>query len=678
MNGAVKSTLLASLFSMDQRDGQLAALRLQIFHLKAKYRNLERSRNYCLRRNEILERILECENPHLHVPGGPTAQEIFLVSYLNRRRSLAQAPAQDEDFAHLLVHESQCNSIRSPPGRRWSLFVVQFCFLLRTLGSKSYDYLRSVLTLPSKSTFTRYFEAGFAQWKQSLIDAEMVGRICNLFRQINHLDDTVEVEIGLGIDAMAMEPVTEDADGAAIGSNNAFLFQLMPLQCEFRSIPLHLMTKNKGNAGTDVLTKIDFLKRRLRELKFNVNFVAVDGDAGYACLHQQMFTTWWSLYCSEGLDAAVRNLDTDCCIVTDLLHVAKNARSRLIGGRLTMCCDGSHSFTGEMMNRILKLGPALSDKSMHGKMRDIYALQIFNLDNFLTLAAKQRWVMAFYILPYALWIEAIRNPGLSVQMRRDFINLAFEIFVYHLKIIHSLERSSVSQNKKGDMTQYCCSEIQCIRILNTLLITLLQLTTHPDNLALSRIGTHGLECQFGIIRVMCRNKHTWKMILRSFSRLMMIKELMKTFGPLDLRNRVNTAGVKVHLSDSRQSIYVPMPEVDVRNLYEWIHFKEFNGNIEEEEEEEEETCEDVGCDEVLAEARHGLSSFVDYVNNLIERCDEDNVTNARLWMGSPVSNNGILARLVCFRTSDGGENQETTETVIEGSEAEDLVNMISP
>ena len=176
--------------------------------------------------------------------------------------------------------------------------------------------------------------------------------------------------------------------------------------------------------------------------------------------------------------------------------------------------------------------------------------------------------MAFYILPYALWMEAVRNPGLSVQMRRDFINIAFEIFVYHMKNINHLDKTAVSQNRKDSLIQYCCSEVQCVRILNTLLVTLVELTKHPDNLALSRIGTHGLECQLGIVRVMCRNKHTWKMILRSFSRLMIVKEFTKAFSYFPVRDRVNVAGVKVHASSTFQNIHILMPNLDTRNLCE--------------------------------------------------------------------------------------------------------------
>ena len=641
---------------------------MQLHNLTRRHDNVRRSRAYFERRCVILEHILKLECPHLNIPKGPVAQEGFYSTYIKEKSSAHEVAAPQENFVQLLLHESQVNALRQPSGRRWSMAVVKFCFLLRTLGAKSYDCLRTFLTLPAKMTFSRYFEPAFMTWKKCLIAPAMICGICQLFRRLHNLRDTDIIDVAVGIDAMAMEPVTADAEGAKKGSNNVFLFQMMPLQCEFRSIPLHLMTKNQGNAGADVLDRLKLLKSLLKDLKFNTRFVAVDGDSGYFSLHEEMFGKWWPFYCSRGLDAVLQGLNTDGLIVADPLHIAKNARSRLITGPLTMCCDGSHPFTSDMMNEILNLGPALSDHSMHGKMRDIYALQIYNLDNFDTLVRRKRLVMAFYILPYALWMEAVRNPGLSVQMRRDFINIAFEIFVYHMKNINHLDKTAVSQNRKDSLIQYCCSEVQCVRILNTLLVTLVELTKHPDNLALSRIGTHGLECQFGIVRVMCRNKHTWKMILRSFSRLMIVKEFTKAFSYFPVRDRVNVAGVKVHASSTFQNIYILMPNIDIRNLYEWIHMREIN----------QDRDTDDSLAELLDEINNGLETFTGYIASLIRQCAERNVKAGHLWMGSPVSNNGILARLISFRACEDDVNDTNDESVIDHADAEVLVNAMTP
>lgn len=639
---------------------------MQLHNLTQRYDQVQRSRSYFERRCTILEHILKLECPHLKVSGGPVAQESFYNKYIKEKTSEHEDFAPQENFVQLLLRESQSNALRHPSGRRWSTSVVRFCFLLRTLGSKAYDCLRTFLTLPSKMTFSRYFEPAFTTWKESLISVDMMCGICQLFRRLHGDSDVIDVAVG--IDAMTMEPVTADVEEAKEGSNNVFLFQLMPLRCEYRSIPLHLMAKNQGNAGADILERIKLITSHLEDLKFKARFVAVDGDPGYMSLHDDMFGKWWPVYCSRGLDAVLDELNTESLIVADPLHIAKNARSRLMTGPLTMCCDGSHPFTSDMMNEILKLGPALSDRSMHGKMRDIYALQIYNLDNFNTLVSRRRLVIAFYILPYALWMEAVRNPGLSVQTRRDFLNIAFEIFVYHMKNIQHLDKTLVSQNRKEDLVQYCCSEVQCVRILNTLLVTLAELTKHPDNLALSRIGTHGLECQFGIIRVMCRNKHTWKMILRSFSRLMIVKEFAKAFSYFPVRDRVNVAGVKVHASSPFQNIYVSMPNIDIRNLYEWIHMREMN----------ETRDTDDSLSELLDEIKNGLHTFTGYIASLLRKCAESNMRAGQLWMGSPVSNNGILARLICFRTCEDEGDDSNDESIIDHAGSQDLTNVMTP
>ena len=122
-------------------------------------------------------------------------------------------------------------------------------------------------------------------------------------------------------------------------------------------------------------------------------------------------------------------------------------------------------------------------------MRDQYALSIFNFNNFLILVDHEEWEMAFFILPYAMWIAAVTYSGFSVQTRIDLLTFVFETFVYHMQNISQIDTNAVSQNKTSSRVQYFCSRIQCIRTLNTLLVQLRELLRHPDNVALGRIGT---------------------------------------------------------------------------------------------------------------------------------------------------------------------------------------------
>lgn len=630
--------------------------------LQRKYDNLGRSCSYFARRCEILECILQATTK-LRVPKGPPAQESFFQSFLDNYFAHETEISMADSFTDFLLNESRRNEAVVPTARRWSSHTVMFCFLIRSFGRKSYDYLRKVICLPCKETIMRHFAPVCANWRDCLLDGAGIERICRMFRSLYSLDASETIDAVLGIDAMSMEPVSGSVIGADVGSNNVFLFYVMPLRSNYQSIPVHLMTRNKGNAGEDVFERLNAVICELKSMKVNIKYVATDGDSGYLVFHQQTINKWWGMCANQELDKVLRiEMGDEVFAVGDLLHILKNARSRLLSGPLTLSCDGSDSFTAERMNDVLQLGSALTDRSSHAKMRDVFPLEIFTLENFMKLTDSEEWIMAFYLLPYALWVTAVRNPGLSPQMRLDFLNIAFEIFAYHKENISNLA-NTVSQNRVDGKIQFCCSDAQCTRILNTLFVTLRELTNNPDNLALGHIGTHSLECQFGLIRLMCRNKHSWPKILSSFSRLMAIKAITKIFGPVSIRERVNVGGVKLSPEDESATIYFPRPSGEIRNMYESIHDPALLSD---------EDLDD-SVKKLAAAMRKELRDFIDYIRSFLDECEARGVRASPLWQGSSVSNSGILARLISFEraqhdedinqnslaTEETGDNQET-------------------
>ena len=186
----------------------------------------------------------------------------------------------------------------------------------------------------------------------------------------------------------------------------------------------------------------------------------------------------------------------------------------MLNGRVSICCTGTCPFTAACMNERLHLGLALTDHTSKGRMRDSYALQIFTLENFLNLVHSDALNMAFFILPYALWNNVINNPGMSCQMRREFLAVCLDIFAMFSSMMKDVNTSVVSINKtKNELVQFACSDNHCRRALNTLIVQLVEIGRHPDDLAMDRLGTHPLECCFGMIRLLCSNKHNWKHVL---------------------------------------------------------------------------------------------------------------------------------------------------------------------
>lgn len=421
---------------------------------KTKISNLNRSLDYFKTRCQILEQIIYEIDPKLVPPGNVSGQ----AAYLKRDRAddaLVPSEAHEmtlglpEPFATFFLSSVFDNINRHPQGRRWSPTVLMLSYVLRNLGAKCYDYLREFIPLPCSQTLYNNFSSRLSEWKTALLELDGVPAICDLFRRQHLLDGDVEVEVVLGVDALAMEPVRDAGWAADAGDNHVFAFLILPLKCEFKPLPVHLLTQSNGNAGDAVRELLVKLVQTLNECKIVTRCIATDGDHGYHELHNQMFDRWWPKFCSEGVDETLKALkNDDNTVIADFLHLLKNARSRFLNNRVSLSPDGVDSFSAEDLNNALKLGNSLTDKSSKGRMRDSYVLEIFTLDNFLHLIAKNESHMGFYILPYCLWNEVIRNPHLSSQMRLDLLARIADIFAYHLHVIECLNTTAVSQTKR--------------------------------------------------------------------------------------------------------------------------------------------------------------------------------------------------------------------------------------
>ena len=538
--------------------------------LKQQNKEITASRDFYKRRCDVLEEILRSIDANLIPPRSIWGQNQFIREF---RRGYISPPVTATVPTFDLAFSREChrNSQVAPNGRRWSNHMILFCYLLRSLGAKCYDYMRNMITLPAKKTLYLHFQSVTQEWRSNLLHVTGVHGICTLLRKPDEVCTDTIIEATLGVDAMSMDPVQEDCNGARTGDNHVFLFHLMPLRCEFKPISVHIMTKRGGNADVAVRERLQLLIAALQEEKVVVKYVATDGDSGYASLHDQMFDVWWPTYLHSGLEAAVDLISPlkQPKMVADFLHILKNARSRIINGRVTLCYNGARPFTSQDMDSILKLGKPLTDKSTTGKMKDSCALAIFTLENFFTLLESRHLEMAFYVLPYALWAAVVRNPVISTQTRRDFISFAIQIFEHHWRQLNNLKRSVVTENKSGNLIQFCCSRRHVVRILNSLVALLIELTQHPDNLALARMGTHDLECQFGVIRILCHYTHSWKMILKCFARLNVVTELATAFGhPLQPRDRDNIGGVKIR--GDMELIYLEAEEINVPNVMQGV------------------------------------------------------------------------------------------------------------
>lgn len=336
-------------------------------------------------------------------------------------------------------------------------------------------------------------------------------------------------------------------------------------------------------------------------------------------------------------------------------------------------------------------------------MRDIYVLEIFTLDNFLRLIEKREVAMSLYILPYAMWVSVVMNAGMSCQMRREFLSFVVNIFAEMIVLIESVDTKYVTINKyERDKVQFAFSKNHMRRALNTLIIQLHEIGCNPNDLAMDRIGTHVLGCTFGMIRLLCQYKHSWKMILKSFSRSVLLDDLALILGHgIQIKERVNIGGIKI--TGESETIYIQMPEFSPRQLWESNFMfmlqnaasqseresresrferesresqferespesqferesresqfeREFpesqferestESHFERESTESQFETERV-CDEIPLPS--DVLDFAGFIQQFLEACANQEVSLLpKMWHGGPVSNSTILSRLISF------------------------------
>lgn len=598
--------------------------------------NLQKSRQYYQRRCEILETIISDHDPSLLPPRGQSQQEAFFRDVYHRWEPASTVDGPDP-FESFIVDEMQRNSHLSPHARRWSPTVAMFCFVWMSLGPKSYRFARSILTLPCQDTLFRTFREPQESWKDAVCNLGQVSKICALFRRRHGISADTVLDVGIGIDAMSMEPLNTTVDNVSCMHNHVFAFMLLPLSPQYKPITLHLLTAQSGNANEAVHSVISVLKESLFELSFKVRFTATDGDSGYSKFHDELFSSWYQVFTRKGLESVLDLLEERDVIVSDLLHLFKNARARIINGNVTMNLDGEFAFNASDMNVVLNLGNTLTDRTTTGKMKDEYPLKLFTIENFLTLLMKGKFNMAFFLLPYSLWNIAVRSPNLSVQMRMDLMSLVMDIFSFHEECLQNLDKNIVSERKHQDIPQYFCSLHHCRRVLNTLAVTLREMKKHPTNLALDRVGTHVLECHFGIIRLLCHYKHSWKRILRSFANSMIVQDTASILGhELKARARVNHGGIAI-TEDCLGCVYIATADVNMREIYELVNavMVEKSGS------------QDFGF-ELLRQMIPKLADFVSLLSVLIIKIEESGSSMPKIWNGSQISHQTILSRLISF------------------------------
>ena len=290
----------------------------------------------------------------------------------------------------------------------------------------------------------------------------------------------------------------------------------------------------------------------------------------------------------------------------------------------------SLSVSVDKVCRVLKPSMALRDRSQLGRMRDYYPLELFTLQNVLTLLEYGLFADALYFMPFTIMLLVVRVPFLRMDFRLRLTNLAFLLFQEMFFDVRCHKEAPQDKNP-GKITQraYAASDMVTFaetRTLERILCTIISYTCAfqltPEHLRTDALGTHIVEQMIG------NGRHggdpRWERILSTFCQSTLRTVLMGLEGMTVVSPwRLKTAGCCL---SSDGEFFIP----------------DFDEGL----------VAQVLVHGVTPEARipddfqTNLKRVVGWFEHFSDVLKIRNTEVGRIWPPSPVANSGILARLI--------------------------------
>lgn len=234
--------------------------------------------------------------------------------------------------------------------------------------------------------------------------------------------------------------------------------------------------------------------------------------------------------------------------LSDFLHLLKLARKQIIKGPVTVRSLIRNLISNESLERDLHLGAPLIDTTHLSFMKDYYAIKIFNIENIIKLLKLNKSDEVLYILPFALWSEAILSPPLKKSTRLYFLRISFYVFYYfYYQLMFSVFEKGITVYKtQNSRALYFNNANFLIRCMNTIILTYASMQRY-DTICLNRVGTHPLENFFGNVRFICKNFDSFENFVRCSIQTYINNMIKNKFNIIQkVKNRINVAGIIIY------------------------------------------------------------------------------------------------------------------------------------
>ena len=465
-----------------------------------------------------------------------------------------------------LIDDCLRNAAQGKP--TYSLKTWDTSMLLYLTSPKTYHVLRQVFTWPSTSSLYDHYGTRLQMIKT---------RVTNM----SHLRETLlqvrdasaklpqAVQYTLAIDAFSFRTfsaakLTQEATRAPGNSSqdkqdeqltNGFLFMLVPHDYRVPVKLLHLAPMPSGSYNQVIEKKSVLILNEAHRLGLHILCKATDGDPGVSALHEQFYSEH-----IEGRSSCYGHLITEIwqwlhadesavtphtIPISDPLHIWKNIRSNLISHPISLFPQ-SIATSITKIRQELNLGNALDDVSQVGKMRDIYALRLFRIENVIALLKEQDYTAAFLLLPFAAWALVVFDLDIDQQLRLFLCELAFQLLYTYMDQFGALQEAGVPQNPSESNTPRTFAKAHYVkRMLNTIAAFGAVLFFGGNKTRMDSLGTHLVENAIGIARSTSADPR-YERILSTFAHNELRKEIALENGlTIHVQGRLNQGGCKL-------------------------------------------------------------------------------------------------------------------------------------
>ena len=223
--------------------------------------------------------------------------------------------------------------------------------------------------------------------------------------------------------------------------------------------------------------------------------------------------------------------------ISDLLHLLKCIRRRLHDWALNPGKPGLKGAGGMVLNAVA-LGELsdfvaiIDDGSQHTGFQDVPALELCRLTTLVECITRGMHEAARYLAPFSLIEAAIREVGVSRRVRCQLLQMAFTL----------LNRARLAIGEDFWLRD------QILRAMN-LCVMMFFVLVHfrAMRIAMGRLGSHALECHFGLVRSMLRGDDRFEMWMAAEVRAMLLTQFLASLEvpSVSRRTRVPISGAQV-------------------------------------------------------------------------------------------------------------------------------------